>query len=338
MPRRRRCLDRTSTHPGDRRPGGGRFLALAANAGPAAARNAGLGQVTTPLVAFVDSDCVPDPHWLEPLLGHFDDPMVAAVAPRIVPLPVVPDHGSLSLRSRALLVGPGRLRRAGPTAEPDPLRAERGAPGPPGGSRRSAVRPPAAGWRGRRSGLAPRRGRMGRAVRTGVRRCSMTARCIWVPGWVAGPSTARPPDLWPAVTRRRSCRSRPPPGRPACGPWPAPAGPSWRPGSWPHPSACWHDRFDGLVEKPFGVATKIAAGGTLRSAAARAARPHPGLVPRPGTRLVLAPYPARRRRWPSSLPRSATGGPTGPSSIRCGTPHCTWPTTSPTAQASGGAA
>ncbi len=58
--------------------------------GPAAARNAGLGQVTTPLVAFVDSDCVPDPDWLEPLLGHFDDPMVAAVAPRIVPFPVVP--------------------------------------------------------------------------------------------------------------------------------------------------------------------------------------------------------------------------------------------------------
>ena len=69
---------------------GGRFLALATNAGPGGARNAGLGQVTTPLVAFVDSDCVPGPNWLEPLLGHFDDPMVAAVAPRIVPFPVVP--------------------------------------------------------------------------------------------------------------------------------------------------------------------------------------------------------------------------------------------------------
>ena len=69
---------------------GGRFLALATNAGPGGARNAGLGQITTPLVAFVDSDCVPGPNWLEPLLGHFDDPMVAAVAPRIVPFPVVP--------------------------------------------------------------------------------------------------------------------------------------------------------------------------------------------------------------------------------------------------------
>ena len=35
-------------------------------------------------MAFVDSDCVPTDGWLGPLLGHFDDPLVAAVAPRIV--------------------------------------------------------------------------------------------------------------------------------------------------------------------------------------------------------------------------------------------------------------
>ncbi len=69
---------------------GGRFLALATNSGPAAARNAGLAQVTTPLVMFIDSDCVPVPGWLEPLLAHFEDPMVAAAAPRVVPLPRVP--------------------------------------------------------------------------------------------------------------------------------------------------------------------------------------------------------------------------------------------------------
>ncbi len=85
------CLvvDDGSTEPGRTREivdhAGGRFLALAPNAGPAAARNAGLVQVRTPFVAFIDSDCVPDPNWLEPLLGHFDDPMVAAVAPRIAP-------------------------------------------------------------------------------------------------------------------------------------------------------------------------------------------------------------------------------------------------------------
>jgi mycofactocin glycosyltransferase len=64
---------------------GARFVGLAANIGPAGARNAGLGAVDTALVAFVDSDCVPADGWLEPLLGHFDDPLVAAAAPRIVP-------------------------------------------------------------------------------------------------------------------------------------------------------------------------------------------------------------------------------------------------------------
>ena len=53
------------------------------NRGPAAARNTGLREVSTPLVAFVDADCVVTPGWLETLTGHFDDPRVAAVAPRI---------------------------------------------------------------------------------------------------------------------------------------------------------------------------------------------------------------------------------------------------------------
>jgi mycofactocin system glycosyltransferase len=65
---------------------GALLVAFEENAGPAAARNAGLVQVRTPLVVFIDSDCLPDQDWLGPLLGHFDDPLVAAVAPRIVPL------------------------------------------------------------------------------------------------------------------------------------------------------------------------------------------------------------------------------------------------------------
>ncbi len=35
------------------------------NAGAATARNAGAALATAPVVAFVDSDCVPDPDWLE---------------------------------------------------------------------------------------------------------------------------------------------------------------------------------------------------------------------------------------------------------------------------------
>ncbi len=69
---------------------GAALIELSVNAGPSAARNAGLARVSTPVVAFIDSDCVPDEGWLEPLLAHFNDPMVAAVAPRIVPVAVSP--------------------------------------------------------------------------------------------------------------------------------------------------------------------------------------------------------------------------------------------------------
>lgn len=53
------------------------------NRGPAAARNAGLACVTTPLVAFVDADVDLPDGWLDPLLPHFADPKVALVAPRV---------------------------------------------------------------------------------------------------------------------------------------------------------------------------------------------------------------------------------------------------------------
>lgn len=53
------------------------------NRGPAAARNAGLAHVTTPLVAFVDDDVELPDGWLDPLLPHFADPRVALVAPRV---------------------------------------------------------------------------------------------------------------------------------------------------------------------------------------------------------------------------------------------------------------
>ncbi|MEU3271547.1 mycofactocin biosynthesis glycosyltransferase MftF [Saccharomonospora sp. NPDC006951] len=51
--------------------------------GPAAARNAGWRTASTRVVAFLDSDTLPEPGWLEPLLRHFSDPAVVAVAPRI---------------------------------------------------------------------------------------------------------------------------------------------------------------------------------------------------------------------------------------------------------------
>ena len=55
--------------------------------GAAAARNAGLAAARNGIVALLDSDTVPQPGWLEPLLAHFNDPLVEVVAPRIVALP-----------------------------------------------------------------------------------------------------------------------------------------------------------------------------------------------------------------------------------------------------------
>jgi mycofactocin glycosyltransferase len=62
---------------------GRRLVRLPENRGPAGARNAGLAEVTTPLVAFVDTDVDLDDSWLDTLLPHFGDPAVALVAPRV---------------------------------------------------------------------------------------------------------------------------------------------------------------------------------------------------------------------------------------------------------------
>lgn len=56
----------------------------ARNRGPAAARNTGLRAVTTPYVAFCDSDILPLDGWLGSLRRHLDDPAVAMVAPRVL--------------------------------------------------------------------------------------------------------------------------------------------------------------------------------------------------------------------------------------------------------------
>ncbi len=51
--------------------------------GPAAARNEALRWVRSELVAFLDSDCVAPSGWVDALVGYFEDPDVAAVAPRV---------------------------------------------------------------------------------------------------------------------------------------------------------------------------------------------------------------------------------------------------------------
>ena len=61
-----------------------RWVPLDHNVGPAAARDFGLAQVTTPYVAFVDSDVQIAPDELLRLTRHFVDPTVVLVGPRVV--------------------------------------------------------------------------------------------------------------------------------------------------------------------------------------------------------------------------------------------------------------
>lgn len=62
---------------------GAEVIRLTENAGPAAARNAGLHIVSTPFTAFVDDDASVTTEQLCALAAHFSDATVSAVAPRI---------------------------------------------------------------------------------------------------------------------------------------------------------------------------------------------------------------------------------------------------------------
>ncbi|MFN2536946.1 MAG: glycosyltransferase [Mycobacteriales bacterium] len=82
------------------------------NGGPAAARNTPLPLLHKDFVAFLDSDCVPPPGWLQQLRGHLADASLGAVAPRVTgglrsPLDLGPDPG---------LVRPGNPVSYVPTA------------------------------------------------------------------------------------------------------------------------------------------------------------------------------------------------------------------------------
>ncbi|MFZ0046031.1 MAG: mycofactocin biosynthesis glycosyltransferase MftF, partial [Streptosporangiaceae bacterium] len=105
---------------------GASLLRRDASGGPAAARNTGLAAVSSSLVGFLDSDCVPPPGWITRLAAHFADPLVGAAAPRIIA--AQPGHArspaaryaaacaSLDLGGRPARVRPGSQVSYVPTA------------------------------------------------------------------------------------------------------------------------------------------------------------------------------------------------------------------------------
>ena len=113
--------------------------------GPAAARNAGTAAAVgagAEVVVYLDADVLPLPGWLDPLLAHLDDPLVAAVAPRIV----AADPGRFWVRGyetarSALDMGPDPARVRPRTRVPYvpsaalAVRPDRLPPPPPGGGR-----------------------------------------------------------------------------------------------------------------------------------------------------------------------------------------------------------
>jgi mycofactocin glycosyltransferase len=84
---------------------GAKLIRRPVNGGPGAARNTALDAVLTELVAFIDTDCVATPGWIEKLARHLADPAVAAAAPRITSLAPDTWAGRYTSASGALDLG-----------------------------------------------------------------------------------------------------------------------------------------------------------------------------------------------------------------------------------------
>ncbi len=103
---------------------GAHLVTRGVSGGPAAARNDALGATGTELVAMVDSDCTVTNEWLDGLLWLFEDPSIAAVAPRVRPAPVDAEEDHRRDRSRRVVA------RFASAASPLDLGPEQGEVGP----------------------------------------------------------------------------------------------------------------------------------------------------------------------------------------------------------------
>lgn len=64
---------------------GARLIVRAKNGGPGAARSDGFDATSAPFVAFVDADVLAAADWISRLRPLFDDPLVGALGPRVLP-------------------------------------------------------------------------------------------------------------------------------------------------------------------------------------------------------------------------------------------------------------
>ena len=102
---------------------GAQLVRRATSGGPGVARTEAMATVDTALVAFLDADVEAAPGWIEALAGHFEDPAVVAVAPRVRSRPgrslrdrYEREHSPLDLGATPSPVGPRRRVAYVPTA------------------------------------------------------------------------------------------------------------------------------------------------------------------------------------------------------------------------------
>ncbi|MBW6396784.1 glycosyltransferase [Roseomonas sp. HJA6] len=73
------------------------FTRMDEDHGPAPARNRGVGIARAPIIAFTDSDCRPEPGWLEAGIAAFADPAIALVTGPVLPKPGQPVRATSKL-------------------------------------------------------------------------------------------------------------------------------------------------------------------------------------------------------------------------------------------------
>ncbi|MGM7667183.1 mycofactocin biosynthesis glycosyltransferase MftF [Microbacterium sp. A93] len=90
---------------------GARLVVRKTNGGPGGARNTGFQETSAPFIAFIDADALAASDWVARLRPLFDDPVVGAVGPRVLPAVVGDSSVELYEETRSELdMGPDPSR------------------------------------------------------------------------------------------------------------------------------------------------------------------------------------------------------------------------------------